>query len=76
MNPAICIVPGHAFLAWETWRDSGDWKFVETTMLGSHNYEQAAASAAQTASRYAKQKKLIMWPLADLRTKYGITPME
>ena len=76
MNPAICIVPGHAFLAWETWRDSGDWKFVETTMIGSHTYERAAASAAQTASRYANQKKLIMWPLAELRTKYGITPME
>jgi hypothetical protein len=76
MNPAICIVPGHAFLAWETWRDSGEWKFVETTMIGSHNYEQAAASAAQTAARYHNQKKLTLWSLAELRAKYGITPME
>jgi hypothetical protein len=76
MNPGICIVPGHAFLAWETWRDSGEWKFVETTMIGSHTYEQAAASGAQTAARYANQNKLILWSLAELRTKHGITPME
>lgn len=76
INPAVVIVPGHAFLAWETWRNSDKWRFLETTMIGSHTFEEACASGEQTAARYRAQERLKMWSLRDLRTQQGITPME
>ena len=76
MSPAIVLVPGHAFLAWETWRGSNAWRHLETTMIGSSTFEQACASAEKTAEFYQGAKKLRMWSLSELRTKFGITPME
>ena len=76
MSPAIVLVPGHAFLAWETWRGSNAWRYLETTMIGSSTFEQACASAEKTAEFYQGAKKLRMWSLSELRTKFGITPME
>jgi hypothetical protein len=83
MNPAIVLVPGHAFVAWEGWQDSGEWHYLETTMIGSHSFEEACASAQQTASYYeqlANQQDNALafrrWPLNTLRTTYAITPME
>jgi hypothetical protein len=76
MSPAIVLVPGHAFLAWETWRGSGEWRHLETTMIGSSSFEQACASAEQTAEAYQRSGQLRKWPLTELRVKHGITPME
>jgi hypothetical protein len=76
LNPAIVIVPGHAFLAWETWRNSGEWKYVETTMIGTHGFEKACSSATSTAARYQSRKQLKMYPLNELRATHGIMPME
>jgi hypothetical protein len=63
-------------LAWETWRDSGEWQYVETTMIGTHGFEQACASATATASRNKARNQLTMYPLNELRAKHGILPME
>jgi len=56
LSPAIVVVPGHAFLAWETWRDqngySNEWKYLETTMIGSSTFEEACASGERTAREY------------------------
>lgn len=76
MNPAIVLVPGHAFLAWETWRHNGEWKFLETTMIGSHTFEQACTSAEITADKYREQNRLTMWPMNELRAEHKILPME
>jgi hypothetical protein len=76
MSPAIVLVPGHAFLAWETWRDSGEWKYLETTMTGSNAFEEACASAEETAAHYKKRKKLTLWSLKELRAAHGVMPME
>ncbi len=76
MNPAIVIVPGHAMVAWETWRRSNEWKFLETTMIGSHTFEEACASGVKTAERYKKSGKLNLHSIRELRTTHGITPME
>lgn len=82
ISPAIVIVPGHAFLAWEAWSGAPDtWRFLETTMIGSHDYAQAEESGRKTAEAYqelAKQEpsRFRMHPLRVLRTTYGITPME
>jgi hypothetical protein len=83
MSPAIVIVPGHAFVAWETWTDSDDWRYLETTMIGSSTFEQACASAEHTAHRYEQLRqqtddplRFRMWPLQKLRSADRITPME
>lgn len=76
MSPAIVLVPGHAFLAWETWEDSGKWRYLETTMIGSASFEQACDSATNTAKAYAATKQLTLLPLKKLRAELGILPME
>ena len=84
LNPALVIVPGHAFVAWETWSDEPDeWDFLETTMIGSHSFEEARTSGEATAARYKKLQKMTknplifrLLPLRQLRTERGITPME
>jgi hypothetical protein len=82
ISPAIVIVPGHAFLAWETWSGApNSWRYLETTMIGSHEYHQAEASGQKTATAYqalAQQdrSRFRIHPLRTLRTTYGITPME
>lgn len=76
MSPAIVLVPGHAFLAWETWQGSNTWRYLETTMIGTSTFEQACASAEKLAEQYKSKQQLRMWPLSELRVKYSITPME
>jgi hypothetical protein len=80
LSPAIVVVPGHAFLAWETWDGSNDWRYLETTMTGSHSFADACAAATQTAQHYAAQgtgiEGLRLWPVRRLRSEMRITPME
>lgn len=84
LNPGLVIVPGHAFLAWQSWSDeSSDWRYLETTMIGSGTYEEAAAAGAALATRYRmlSEKKedpnlFRLWPLRKLRTEHRITPLE
>lgn len=75
MNPAIVLVPGHAFLAWETWEHSETWRYLETTMIGSSEFEPACASAEKTAAGYRQRQQFSLLSLSELRAA-GITPME
>lgn len=45
LNPAIVLVSGHAFVAWETWSGSNQWQFLETTLMGTSTFEDAGQSA-------------------------------
>ena len=83
MHPAIVIVPGHAFVAWETWDDSGEWGYLETTMIDHASFEQACLSADRTADRYRQLAdrsgdafRFRLWPLRTLRSVERVTPME
>jgi hypothetical protein len=76
MNPAIVLVPGHAFLAWETWRNSNQWEYLETTMIGTSTFEEACDSGKDSADFFASRKQLVQWSLAKLRSEHRITPME
>jgi hypothetical protein len=81
MSPAIVVVPGHAFVAWETWKKSDEWQYLETTMIGDHSFEEAHADAERKATFYsgrAAQDKFAFrrWPLRTLRSDRRITPME
>lgn len=46
IQPLIVVVPGHAFLGWRIWRDADQYEFLETTLIGSANFD-AAQQAAQ-----------------------------
>lgn len=84
LSPAIVIVPGHAFVAWETWKDAPDeWKYLETTMIGTHGFEEAHRSAEANAARYQALAEKVgnpsifrLWKLRELRTQRRIMPME
>ena len=43
LHAGIVLVPGHAFVAWEKWPGSDEWDYLETTMIGTHDF--AAANA-------------------------------
>lgn len=87
LSPAIVLVPGHAFVAWETWGGynewSNEWKYLETTMIHDFSFEDACDYAQHLAEHY-KQKaaetndpsQFIFWPLRVLRSRYQIVPMQ
>lgn len=83
LNPGIVLVPGHAFLAWETQDGNDQWDYLETTMIGSHDF-QAAHKAGQVmgewqkalAERLENPRYFRLLSLPDLRARHGITPME
>lgn len=78
LNPAIVLVPGHAFLAYELAPGSGNWDYVETTMIGTAPFADARAVGRSTAQemKEAKPGEIQILPVAELRTKRGIFPME
>lgn len=80
LNPAIVVVPGHAFLGWETWRNNGDWRYLETTLIPSHSFDDACIKGDQTALKWQAadrggQTMFRRWSLRELRAM-GITPLE
>jgi hypothetical protein len=82
MAPAIVVVPYHAFVGWEKAPGSNEWDYLETTLIGStRTFEQACEYARKNAAKHeelAARDRLAFrrWSIADLRTKYGITPLE
>jgi hypothetical protein len=77
LNPAIVLVPQHAFLAWEKAPRSGEWSYLETTMIGSGDFEAACTSGRKQYEKFHTfyPDKLHRHALADLR-RDGIYPME
>jgi hypothetical protein len=77
LNPAIVLVPRHAFLAWETWSGANEWRFLETTLIGQAEFDAACESGErQYRSRRESRPDLVkLLPLPDLRAR-GIWPME
>lgn len=82
LHPAIVVVPGHAFVAWERSPDSGRWAYLETTMIGTNTFAEAQDIGGRKAEFWEKQaaagdaSKFRRWSLKELRTAYGITPLE
>jgi len=82
LHPAIVVVPGHAFVAWERSADSGRWAYLETTMIGTNTFAEAQEIGGRKAEFWEKQAaegdagKFRRWSLKELRTAYGITPLE
>jgi hypothetical protein len=83
IEPAIVLVPGHAFLAWRKQKQQPEWEYLETTLIGKGNFDQAIEEGRLRAKIYGidptnigKPGKARMLALSDLRVRYGITPMQ
>ncbi len=83
LNPAIALIPGHAFVGWQTAEDRDEWHYLETTMLQSNSFFEAREVGTERANTYRKRAETTgneTWfkPLIvrQLRTQQSITPME
>ncbi len=56
MSPGIVIIPGHAFLAYESWSSQpgkpAEWRYLETTMIAKNDFQAARDFADQNAKKY------------------------
>jgi hypothetical protein len=82
LHPAIVLVPGHAFLAWETWEGTDEWEYLETTMIATDDFEAARQRGRKLFERFSAEDLptdegplLRVLKLNDLRAQ-GIWPME
>ena len=77
LNPAIVLVPGHAFVGWEAWQGSDEWQFLETTLSGTADFEAAHVSGQRQYEQFSKfsRDKIKLHSLEQLRSR-GIWPME
>ncbi len=82
LHAAIVLVPGHAFVAWERWRGSDTWDYLETTMIDSHDFDTALQRARALFERFAHEDLQDddgpiprVLKLNELRAQ-GIWPME
>lgn len=83
LNPALIIIPGHALVGWETDKQSGQWDYLETTKVGEGNFEDACALGRQKAATFERlatttnnPMTFTRWSVRNLRTEYGVTPLE
>jgi hypothetical protein len=81
LNPGMVLIPGHAFLAWETKEGIGKWDYLETTMIGTHEFAQAQQAGRTQADRWQVLAEETRDPwsfkrlsLHDLRFREHITP--
>jgi hypothetical protein len=82
LHPAIVLVPGHAFVGWETTEGSDDWDYLETTMIANQDFDAARDRARSLFRHFASEDLpgsdgplLRVLKLNDLRAQ-GIWPME
>ncbi|MCP4697169.1 MAG: hypothetical protein GY862_10010 [Gammaproteobacteria bacterium] len=83
LNPAIVIVPEHALIGWELGQGTGQWQYLETTMLHDREFDEALKMGGESAKIYEEQQNKQperTWfrrlSLRELRAKHHITPME
>ncbi|MCB0044328.1 MAG: hypothetical protein KDD92_02740 [Caldilineaceae bacterium] len=83
VNPCIVVLPRHALVGWETGPQSDTWEYVETTMLATHDFETAVKVGNSRVATHQKRFEdtgdpawYRRWSLRDLRTIYGIMPLE
>jgi hypothetical protein len=85
LQPALVFVPGHAFLAWQTWAGRDEWDYLETTMVGTQDFDTARAKGRElhrywfegdgSTSPLAGAMPAHIHTLSDLR-RHGVLPME
>jgi len=73
LEPLICFYPGHAFVGWRRWTGSNVAEFLETTMIGNANYEDAFNEGGRQFNEYKALNQLLIVDVTEYRG-YGITP--
>jgi hypothetical protein len=58
LQPAIVMVPGHAFVGWRK-RESGEWEFLETTMTGYDDFDAALAEGRKEWAKLERKATLV-----------------
>ena len=83
LNPAIVLVPGHAFLGWEEQDASGQWDYLETTLLGSKDFDGAREAGRALAAQYQAKEQMGFYgrmfrrlSIPALRVDDRVLPME
>ncbi len=51
INSAIVLIPGHAFVGWETWNESAKFQFLETTAIEKLSFEDAFSIGQEHMSK-------------------------
>jgi len=59
-EPIIVLVPGHAFVGVRSWSDSDRYFFIETTMVGSYDFNQSMEEALHEFKQYSSPDKRII----------------
>ena len=84
MNAALVVVPGHAFVAWESGTKTDSWDYLETTLIGTpaKDFDAACDQARQLATTYetlatqlGDANRFRRWSIRDLRGQ-RITPLQ
>ena len=75
LHAGIVLVPGHAFVAWEKWLGSDEWDYLETTMIGTHDFAAANVCGRDLHKRWSARSGARLLKLNALRSE-GIWPME
>ena len=83
LRPAIVLIPGHAFVAWQTDpADDQSWVYLETTVIGSMPFEAAMNVGAARAKAFQDvvtpdaPHLFRRWALQELRSEHDVLPME
>jgi len=72
LHPVIVIVPGHAFLGWETWENSNEYEYLEATMVGYSDFDTAYKTGMETERKALGGKSFDFMPYGP----NGISPMK
>jgi hypothetical protein len=77
LSPALLLIPGHALVGWESEEEAGDWQFLETTLIGTADFDAACRSGQRQydEAREFCPDEIRLHRLADLRA-LGIWPFE
>jgi hypothetical protein len=78
LNAALALIPGHAFVGWQNGDGDGEeWRFLETTMIGSADFDAACKSGQRQYQEFVKYypERLKLHRLPELRAR-NIWPME
>lgn len=77
LSPALLILPGHVFVGWESDQDVGDWQFLETTLIGTRDFDDSCRVGQRQYDEYRKHDEGLyqLHRVAELRERF-IWPME
>lgn len=77
LHAGLVIVTGHALLAWDAFPGAGEWRYVETTMLGTHAFAEAVAEGTRRVeqARALKDPELRVLSVREARAA-GVIPLE